>query len=108
MSYYKEKEDTNDYIQLFEEGEKLYRVGKIGIEEIIITSVRKYPHFVYRDDKGHSYFNHSIIRTCFRTLEEAEKEVLRRQNIRKKRDLLRQYELELNEKFNLGDHFTVK
>lgn len=98
----------NDYVKLYNIGDVLYRVGKYGIEEVTIIEIDQFPHYVYRDDHGHSYFNHTIVKTCFKTKEEAEQEVHRRENIIEKRKLMRQYEIELNKKFNLVNHFIVK
>lgn len=45
-----------DTVKLYDIGDKLYRVGKYGIDLITIIDIQQYPHYVYRDDKGHSYF----------------------------------------------------
>ena len=103
-----------DCIKLHDVGDILYRVSKgrkdseYKIEEITIIKVEAYPHYVYRDNTGHSYFNHSIIKSCFKTKEEAEQEVQRRKNITKKHQMLREYERELNKKLNLEGHYTIK
>ena len=44
----------------------------------------------------------------FKTKEEAEKEIQRRQNIVKKRQLLKEYERNLNKELGLEDHYIVK
>ena len=97
-----------DCIQLYNVGDKLYRVGKYGIELITITKVEDYGHFVYRDDKGHSYFNHSIVKSCFKTLEEAKEEIRNRTLIIQKKKLLKEYERKLNEELDLKDHYIIK
>lgn len=98
----------NDYIKLYNKGDVLYRVGKYGIEKITIIDVESYPHYVYRDNKGRSYFNHSIVKSCFKTRKEAEAETQKRQNITKKRQMLKEYERKLNKELNIIDHYIVK
>ena len=78
-----------DNIQLCEVGDKFYRVCKVYkkqewyLEEIIIVEVKqsnagRFSHWYYHDNKGRSYFNHNIESTCFKTKEDAEKEILKR------------------------------
>jgi len=94
---------------LFHEGDKLFRVGRDGIDEITIIKIVTYPnHYVYKDDHGHSFFNHTIGKSCFKTLEEAKKEVQKRENINKKRKLLKEYELKLNKELEIENHFIIK
>ena len=50
----------------------------------------------------------NIFKSCFKTKEEAEKEIQRRQNIVKKRQLLKEYERNLNKELGLEDHYIVK
>ena len=97
-----------DETQLFNEGDVLYRVGKYGIDKVTITKVEHYPHCVYKDDHGHSYFNHNITKSCFKTQEEAKKEILKRKNIIEKRNRLKEYEIKLNEELGIENHFVVK
>lgn len=98
----------NDYVKLYNIGDVLYRVGKYGIEEVTIIKIDQFPHYVYRDDHGHSYFNHNIVKTCFKTKEEADNELYRRERVKEKRQRLKEYEELLNEKLNLEGHFIVK
>ena len=100
------KDDDN--IQLFQENETLYRVGQKGIDKITIISVQALPHYVYKDDMGHSYFNHNITKSCFRTYDEAVEEQRKRTAIKEKRAELKLYEAQLNVKYNLKNHFIVK
>ena len=95
-------------IELFKIGDILYRVGKEDISQITIMDIKHYPHCVYKDDYGRSYYNHTIRKSCFKTLEEAKQEVQRRENIAKKRKYLKEYELQLNEQLNIQNHFIVK
>lgn len=89
-------------------GDVLYRVGKYGIDKITIIKIDHYPHSVYRDDHGHSYFDRTIHKSCFKTLEEAEKEVQKRKNIVKKRNKLKEYEIKLNQELGIENHFIIK
>ena len=89
-------------------GDVLYRVGKYGIDKITIIAIDHYPHSVYRDDHGHSYFDRTIHKSCFKTLEEAEKEVQKRKNIVEKRNKLKEYEIKLNQELGIENHFIVK
>lgn len=70
--------------------------------------IKHYPHCVYKDDYGHSYFNDTISKSCFKTEEEATQEIERREKILEKKKLLKKYEVELNERFNIKNHFIVK
>ena len=100
---------AGDDIQMCDIGDKFYRVGKYGIEVITITDVIDYStHYVYKDEKHHSYFNHSLLKSCFKTYEEAQEEILRRDNIIKKRKLLKEYEKELNDLLDIEGHYIVK
>lgn len=94
--------------ELYQEGDILYRVGRDGVDKVTIIKVKHYPHCVYKDDHGHSYFNHNIEKSCFKTLEEAENEVQKRKNINIKRKKLKEYELSLNEEMHIENHFIVK
>ena len=97
-----------DQIQLLHEGETMYRISKNGIETITIVKALQYPHFVYKDNEGRSYFNRAVGTSIFKTESEAEEEIRRRQRIAEKRQLLRKYERELNVKFNITNHVIVK
>lgn len=109
----------NDKIQLCKVGDTLYRVSKVAkedklyVEPITITVAeyvtgRTFGHWYYRDNKKRSYFNRNIESTCFKTKEDAEKEILKRRNISLKRRLLKNYEKKLNETFNIEGHYIVK
>ena len=113
--------NSDGAIQLCKVGDKLYRVAKLykrdefWVEPITITSANFYTsenhyndHWVYHDDKNRYYFNSSLNISCFKTEKEAKDEIQRRYNIKKKRQLLREYEKELNKKFNMKDHYIVK
>lgn len=98
-----------DTVKLYDIGDKLYRVGKYGIDLITIIDIQQYPHYVYRDDKGHSYFNHNIVKSCFRTMKEAEEEIRNRTLIAKKKQMLKEYERKLNKELNISkEHYIVK
>lgn len=104
---YSESNYSHD-IDLCEVGDILYKVGKKGIKVITITDIRHYPHTVYEDDAGYSYFNRSIIKSCFNTKEEAEKEVQRLYNIQEKRKRLKEYEEKLNQELGIVNHYIIK
>lgn len=90
-------------------GDKLFRVGRDGIDQVCIIKIDTYPsHCVYKDDHGHSVFGHHINKSYFRTKEEAEKEQQRRENIAKKRKMLKEYEIKLNNELGIENHFIVK
>ena len=63
------KTKTDETIELCKVGDTLYRVGKHGITKITIIEIDHFPHCVYRDDQGHSYFNHTMEKSCFKTKE---------------------------------------
>lgn len=108
----------DDKKQLCKIGDKLYRITKIyktenyHVEPITIVSADftggPFGHWYYHDDAGRSYFNRNIFKNCFETAEEAEKEIIRRGNIVKKRGILKEYERKLNEELNIGNHFIIK
>ena len=114
MKYNNEK----DRIQMCKVGDQLYRVSKINktnefyIEPVVIIFTEfvegAFGHWYYRDNKNRSYFNRNINKSCYKTKEEAETEILRRQNLIKKRELLKEYERKLNEELNLGNHYIIK
>lgn len=99
----------NDHIKMCDIGDKFYRIAKDGIVTVIIKEIEDYKtHYVYRDESGHSYFNHTMAKSCFKTKEEAEAEIQRRKNIAEKRKILKEYEKELNKKLNIVDHYIIK
>ena len=110
------KEDDN--VQLCEVGDKFYRVCKIYkkqewyLDKITIVEVKqttgRFSHWYYHDDKGRSYFNRNIRSSCYKTQEEGEKEIQRRKNIIKKRELLKNYEQILNKELDIGEHYIIK
>lgn len=99
---------SGDYEKLYDVGDVLYKVTKNGIKEITIVDIRQYPHYVYEDNYGTSYFNHNIGKSCFKTREEAEKEIIRRDNIAKKREMLKEYERKINEELGIINHLIIK
>ena len=100
--------EVNDYVKLCDVGDVFYRLGKNKIHKVIITEIKRLPHYVYRDSTGKSYFNHSIVKYCFKTIEEAEEAQKRQERIAEKKALLKEYERKLNEKLNIGDHYIIK
>lgn len=90
-------------------GEVLYKVHKSNITPITIKKIKTYPtHFVYVADNNVHYLSRTLIRSCFKTEEEAQKEFLKNKQIREKRELLKEYEKELNARYGLEDHRIIK
>ena len=101
------KED--DCNRVLNKGDQLFRVGRDGIEVVTIMKINNYiSHCVYKDDRGHSFYNHSVGKNYFLTREEAEEEVQKRENVVKKRRMLKEYEMKLNEELGIKNHFIVK
>lgn len=99
----------DEQIDLCEVGDVVYRLAKTGIEPITIVRIEHYPHAVYYGENKHqSYFNRAFGKSIFKTKEEAEAEITRREKIAGKKLLLQSYERTLNEELNLGNHFIVK
>lgn len=98
-----------DYEELCKVNDVLFKIKKDGtICPIKIIKIEHYPHPVYRDNFRNSYFNKNIFKNCFKTKEEAKKEIQRRQNIVKKRQLLKEYERRLNKELGLEDHYYIR
>lgn len=107
-----------DKIQMCKVGDRFYRVSKINktnelyIEPIVIIFAEfvegTFGHWYYRDNKNRSYFNRNINKSCYKTEEEAQQEITRRNNILLKRKMLKSYERKLNEELNIGDHYIIK
>ena len=94
---------------LLDTGDKLFRISKGKINEITITEITVYPtHCVYKDNYKRHFFNRNIGQTYFHTLEEAQNKINEKENITKKRKMLKEYELKLNEEFGIKNHFIVK
>lgn len=90
-------------------GDIVYRITKNGVEAIKIVRIEHYPHAVYYGENKHqSYFNRAFGKSIFKTKEEAEDELYRRERIKEKHQRLKEYEELLNEKLNLEGHFIVK
>lgn len=109
---------VDDKTQLFEKDDIVYKVTKIFksneyfIETVKITLSEftggTFGHWFYRDNRGHSIFNRNVGKSYFKTKEEAEQEIQRKQNITKKRKLLKEYERKLNEELNLKNNYIIK
>lgn len=90
-------------------GDTVYRLSKNGIMETKVIAIEHYPHAVYKlEGWPESYFDRAFGKTLFLTMTAANNAVSRKANIQTKRTLLKEYEAELNERFNLGDHKIVK
>ena len=90
-------------------GDTVYRLSKNGIMETKVIGIEHYPHAVYKlEGWPDSYFNRAFGKTLFLTMEDAMNAVQAKDNIAKKREMLREYEAELNKKFGLENHRIVK
>lgn len=90
-------------------GDTVYRLFKTGIMETKVIGIEHYPHAVYKlEGCTDSYFERAFGKTLFLTMEEANKAMITKENVAKKRKILKEYETELNEIFGLGDHKIVK
>lgn len=90
-------------------GDTVYRLFKTGIMETKVIGIEHYPHAIYKlEGCADSYFESAFGKTLFLTMEEANKAIIAKENVAKKRKMLKEYETELNEKFGLGDHRIVK
>ena len=98
-------------IELCKIGDIFYRIGSMAtgnITKIVITDIKHYPHCVYKDNQHHSYFNRTLLATCFKTEEEAKQELQKRKAITEKRKRLKEYEKLLNEKLGIENHYILK
>lgn len=99
-----------DEIKMCEEGDIFYIVYKENIIQIKITKVEHcligdvINHYIYRDNLGNNYFNRNINKIIFKSKEDAEKSFEKKKLIIEKRNLLKKYEKELNDKLGLKDH----
>lgn len=100
----------SDYIKQCQVGDKFYRIIKNEIVPIQIIRVTHYElgHYIYDDNLNYTHKGRSFGSSLFRTQEECEEELRRRQITKEKRKLMKEYETELNEKFGLKDHFIIK
>lgn len=100
-----------DYIKQCEKGDKFYRIKKNKVILVTITEVThhtQFGHYSYKDDLNCTHFGRNFGTSLFKTQEECEKELLKRQNIKEKRERLKEYERKLNEELNLGNHYIIK
>lgn len=90
-------------------GDKVWRLSKNGIMETTCIEVAHYPHAVYKFANCYdSCFDRAFGRTVFLSLEDANKAIQVKEKIAKKREMLKQYEAELNEKLGLENHKIIK
>ena len=99
-----------DKIKQCEEGDIYYKIKKNEVVQIQIVKITYHDlgHYAYRDTYDERYFGRSFGTSLFKTREEAEKELYRRERVKEKRLRLKEYEKSLNEKLNLEGHFIVK
>ncbi len=99
-----------DKIKQCEEGDVYYKIKKNEVVQIQIVKIVYHDlgHYSYRDTYDERYFGHSFGVSLFKTKEEAEEELYRRERVKEKRQRLKEYEELLNEKLRLEGHFIVK
>ena len=103
--------DIVDTIRQCEEGDVFYRIKKDEVIRVQITKITYHDrigHYSYEDDTGYHYFGRNFGKSLFKTEEEADNELYRRERVKEKRQRLKEYEELLNEKLNLKGHFIVK
>lgn len=102
---------NNNIKELCKVGDKLYCVSKNEVLEVTVIAIKHYPHSVYRVQRNgyyNSYFNENFGKNVFKTYEEADIAKEHKLLITKKRELLKEYETELNEKLGLKDHIIIR
>ena len=99
-----------DHIKQCQTGDKFYRIIKDKIVPVQIMRVTHHElgHYTYEDDLKGIHTGSAFGGSLFKTQEECEEELRRRQNVREKRRLMKEYESELNEKLNIKDHYIIK
>lgn len=96
--------------QIYDVGDKLYRVSKGQIFHIEITQVKQMElgHYVYTDNYGKTYFKRTLENNCFEDIRDAKKHIKNLENISKKKNLLKKYEEKINKKFKIENHIFIK
>lgn len=104
---YNKPEDT---IRMCNVGEVFYKLLKDRVAKIQIVEVTHHAlgHYVYRDDLGGSFFGRSFDQRVFRTEEEAELALKKKDLVKQKKALLQEYERQLNDEMGITDHFIIK
>ena len=99
-----------DHIKQCQTGDKFYRIIKDKIVPVQIMRVTHHElgHYTYEDDLKGIHTGSAFGGSLFKTQEECEEELRRRQNVREKRRLMKEHESELNEKLNIKDHYIIK
>lgn len=91
-------------------GDTLFVCNKDGIikgVEVKKVFVSEYGgHYIYRANKR-TYFDFHFGDCIFTSLEQCQKVYDRKFKIKEKNRLLKEYEIELNKRFGLENHFTV-
>lgn len=90
-------------------GDTVYRLTKNGIMETKVLKIKHYPHAVYElENCPEHYFDRAFGKTLFLIMEEADNAIQIKENIVKKRELLKEYERKLNAELNIGEHYIIK
>ena len=93
-----------------EVGDVFYRVIKGEITRVTITRAEKMQlgHYVYKDSGGRTIFNRNFGEYIFKTKEDAEKHLKRKEMIAKKKEMLKEYEDKLNQQLGITRHYFIK
>jgi hypothetical protein len=96
--------------KICEVGDSFYRVIKGEIVKVKIKEIKQIngEHYIYRDTTSKKFFNRNFGDFIFKTKEEAQNYMDRKENLIKKKELLQKYEEQLNVQFNLKNHRFVK
>ena len=106
------KLEYNQEERLFNVGDVIYRINKnnlTGPFKTIITRVEHHAlgHYTYHFGKDY-LFGRMFNKTYFKTQEEAMDALETATIIKRKRELLKEYEVKLNEELGLENHRIVK
>ena len=103
---------TEEQLPVCDVGDKFYLLNRNTneITEIECLEIEKQflGHFTYKFDNGKTYLTKKFGKNIFESKTQAEYYVKESQLKKKKRELLKQYELELNKALKLENHFIIK
>ena len=99
--------NQNEYCKV---GDVFYRIknGEVIPVEIVSITYHDLGHYTYKDNLKHGFYTRNFGTSVFKTREEAERKIYEKKLIVKKRELMRNYEEELNKRFNLKNHIIIK
>lgn len=99
-----------DKEKMCEVGDILYRIKNNTIFPIKIIESKQMElgHYVYKDNFKNSFFSRAFGKVVFKTIEEAQLALKRKELIAEKRKKLLQYELALNAELGIESHMIIK